>query len=144
MTSTSASLTRTFAKPLINGAVSGIALNALFPGKSFHLAGKSVPVGVFGLALGAGSSFLTGLVSNWVLPWTIAKDPKAAKFTSMVLELGSSAAIFVVAPRLMSDGELDTMDNFKLAGTGVVAELASSYVYSNFVAGKGSLLGGAY
>jgi hypothetical protein len=60
----------------------------------------------------------------------------------MVLELGTSAAIFVAAPKLLADGELDAMDNVKLAGTGAAAEFMASYVYSHIVAGPGSLLGG--
>ena len=137
---TQAGLVKTFVKPVVNGGVSAAAMSALFPGKRFNMGDTSIGVGPYGFVLGAASSFLTNTLTTWVLPYVV-KNPAAQKFESMVLELGTSAAIFVAAPRFLTDGELDTMDNVKLAGTGAVAEFAASYAYSHLVSGSGSVLG---
>lgn len=142
--STQASLTRMFAKPLVNGAVSAAAMGYLFgTDKGFYVGQTRIPILAFGGLLGAVGSFATETVTQWVLPYTIGKDPKILKLESMVISVGASAGLFAVLPKVVNS-DVDSADMGKLAMAGAVTELASSYLYGGVVAGKGSILGGAY
>lgn len=141
---TGGKLTRQFVKPLVHGVVSAGSMSYAFGAdKGFYVVGKRVPVPLFGLALGAVGSFLTETVDAWVLPYTIGKDAKVRKLESMVVAVGASAAYFAAVPKLLN-GDTDSAEMSKLAMVGAVTELASSYLYTNVVAGPGSLFGGKY
>lgn len=141
---TSAKLTSQFVKPLVHGGVSAAALTAIYGAdKGFYIGSSRIPVPLFGLALGAVGGFVTETVNQWVLPYTIGKDEKVRNLESMVVSLGASAAYFALVPKLLNS-DVDMGDMQKLAMVGAGAELASSYLFSHVVAGKGSLFGGAY
>jgi hypothetical protein len=141
--STTAKLTKQFAKPVVNGAVSAALMRFTLGDVGFNIGSTKIGVLPFGFGLGAIGSFVTEGVNAWVLPYTVGKDPKAAKIESMVISVGTSAAYFAIIPKLMnSDVDSDEMQKLALAGAG--AEIASSYLFSNVLAGKDSLFGLPY
>jgi hypothetical protein len=143
MSTTTATLTKQFAKPVVNGLVSAGLMRWSLGDVGFNFGSTRIGVLPFGFGLGAIGSFLTGTVNAWVIPYTIGKDAKTAKWESMVVSVGTSAAYFAIVPKIMNS-DVDSEEMTKLALAGAASEVASSYIYDNIVAGKDSLLGLPY
>lgn len=128
-----------FLKPVINGGVSAVALRGIVGDKRFNLFGKQVGILPFGFGLGFVSQFSSELITNWVLPY-INRSSQVTKFESLVLSLGANGLSFAVIPKILNS-EVDMHNMKQLAMAGVISEAVSSYIYSNVVAGSGSILG---
>jgi hypothetical protein len=121
-----------FTKPLISAGVSGFALNTLFPGSSFEIGDRTVPVAIVGAGIGAASSFASELVAQWIVP-QISSDQRLQNLESMIVTVGSSAGAFVLIPRLLNQN-LNMGEANRLAMVGAASEVLSSYLYNNFIA----------
>jgi hypothetical protein len=131
MTDTMDRLKEQFSKPLINAGVSAFALNTLFPGSAFEIGDRQVGVAMVGAGIGFTSSFLSEIVSQWIVP-QISSDQRLQNIESMIVSLGASAGAFVVIPRLLNPN-LNMAEANRLAMVGAASEVLSSYLYNNFI-----------
>src|SRR3954470_15581026 len=88
-------------KPVISAAVGSIALAQVTGGSKFIYNEKEYSLHLLGAVLGAGSSFVSEVAHNYILPH-IPGNMKYVQFESMVLSVASSGGAFVLASKLIN------------------------------------------
>jgi hypothetical protein len=125
------------AKPAISGAIGSVAITQLSGGTQFIYNGKTYSLYALGFALGFGSSFVSELAHNYVLPHT----PGHAKYQnleSMVLSLATSGGAFVLGARILNENiTMQEARTFAIAGA--ASEVLSSYIATNWLSSDGTL-----
>ena len=123
-------------KPMVSGAIGSVAITQLSGGREFVYNGKRYSLYGLGFALGFGSSFLSELTHNYILPH-IPGNAKYQHLESMVLSVATSGGAFAIGARLLNEN-ITMTEARTFAMAGAAAEVLSSYVATNFL-GDGTL-----
>lgn len=128
--STETKVKKQFVKPAISAGVSAIGLRQLLGNVEFNVGEMKIPILYAGAAIGAGSSFATELISNFIIPH-LSSEPKLQHIEGIATHLGGAALSHAMLPYLLnSDMTNDQLRNLMLVGMG--SELISEYLYDNF------------
>ena len=141
MSTTMEALKRNFAKPLISAAVGGFIVdasgdfgdfqvNTKIPGLSSLVNDQVWSPMMFGAVMGAASSFVAESLAN--ILHEIDRKHRTKHLASFVTHLGSGLATWAFLPPLLAGGAINTGSK-KLAGFGLVTEIASQWLHENFV-----------
>jgi len=130
-------LKKTLLKPVTSAAIGAFALRNEFGPRAIFTVDGSIPIiggislGVVptGAILGWSTSFIVELLND--LLHAVKKEDGLKTFPSFVTHIAGGAASFAILPKLVA--EVGDEATFGLAKTGVMAEIASQWVYENFV-----------
>ncbi len=118
-------------KPAISAGISAVALPYVSGGTEFLYQGQRYPLWALGAGLGAGSSFVSELAHNYILPH-IPGNVKYAHLESMVLSVAASGGAFVLGAKIINSN-LNMDESRKFFMVGALTEITSSYLASNFL-----------
>jgi hypothetical protein len=119
------------AKPVTIAAASGAALRFGLGDVGLIVGGTRVPIAVAGAAMGLFSSYVSKLVSNFVVPMN-GGDTRIMNLESMVVSFGSSALYFAVIPKILNTA-LTTAQMGQFAMYGAIGNLAGEFAYNSLV-----------
>ena len=124
---------RVLYKPLIAAAVGAAGSMFYYPksGSSSTIIGRlSLPV-IFAITTGA-SSFVNDVLHDYVFP-QIAIGDKLNEQVSAAVSVGSSAVAVLGVSYILQPALINDIGIMKLGSVGILAEVASSYIFNNFL-----------